>query len=126
MRLNLDENLGRRWVDKIRDAGHEADTVHAEALTDAADVAVIEATVAAGRALVTLDLDFANPLRLPPEQAAGIAVLRVRHRPGRTDLDLVVERLIGGLEHAELAGRLWVIEPDRIRKYEAADDPDRD
>ena len=38
---------------------------------------VIAACGSEARGLVTLDLDFANPLVFPPEDFAGIAVLRV-------------------------------------------------
>jgi predicted nuclease of predicted toxin-antitoxin system len=90
----------------------------------APDVAVLDAAIAAGRALVTLDLDFANPIRFPPRRTPGIAVLRVRDRPGRRDLDLVVSELIQGLSQLALAGHLWVAEPGRIRQYQ--EDPDDD
>ena len=40
-------------------------------------------------------------------------------------MNLVVARLLDGLERADLAGRLWIVEPSRIRQYdedESADD----
>ena len=88
MKLELDESLGRRWAVQLRSAGHDVDTVHDEDLTGAADPAVLEAASDEGRALVTLDLDFANPMRFPPAATAGIAVLRVRDLPGRNDLTI--------------------------------------
>jgi hypothetical protein len=45
------------------------------------DRAVIDAAVAAHRALVTLDLDFADPVRFPPGETSGLIVLRVRTGP---------------------------------------------
>ena len=71
----------------------------------------------ANRVLLTLDLDFANPMRFPPANTSGIAVLRVRERPGRNDVDLVTRRLIFGLAAHNLKARLWVVEPAHIREY---------
>ena len=68
--------------------------------------------------MVSLDLDFANPFRFRPAGTAGIAVLRVRSRPGREDLDQVIDRLMDALATADLTGHLWIVEPDRVRQYE--------
>ncbi len=118
MRLKLDENLGRRWLQQLRDASHDVDGVREEGLSGAPDVDVLAAAVRARRALVTLDLDFANPLRFPPAETAGIAVLRVREGPSRGDLDIVVGRLATALETADLTGQLWIVERERVRQYQ--------
>lgn len=118
MKLKLDENLGRRWAEQLGAAGHDIETVHDENLTGAADPAVLEAASAEGRALVTIDLDFAYPVRFQPAATAGIAVLRVTDRPGRGDLDAVVAQLITALKAADVTRRLWIVEPTRVRQYE--------
>ncbi len=82
MRLKLDENLGLRWAELLRHAGHDVDTVHEESRQGATDDVVLAAAAQASRALVTLDLDFSNPSRFPPAATPGIAVLRVSERPG--------------------------------------------
>lgn len=86
MKLKLDENLGRRWAQQLRDAGHDVHTVWDEHLSGASDIEVLAAAVSESRALVTIDLDFANPIRFPPAGAHGIVVLRLRDRTGRDDL----------------------------------------
>lgn len=43
----------------------------------AEEAALIELCRQEGRAIVTLDLDFANPLRFKPSHFSGIAVLRL-------------------------------------------------
>lgn len=122
MKLKLDENLGRRWASQLGILGHDVHTVFEEGLSGAADVGVLAAAVAEGRALVTLDLDFANPMRFPPDATAGIAVLRLRDRAGRDELDAVVHRLATALADADLTAHLWIVERDRVRQYEAPSD----
>ncbi|MFZ0427037.1 MAG: DUF5615 family PIN-like protein [Acidobacteriota bacterium] len=75
MRLKLDENLGRSAVELFREAGHDVATVWEEELGGASDQNIIKIARSEERCLVTLDLDFANPLLFPPTESAGVAVL---------------------------------------------------
>ena len=86
MKLKLDENLGVRGKHVLDAAGHDACTVAAQKLTAADDRHLIEICRLEGRALVTLDVDFANPLVFPPADYAGIAVIRLPKRPTAADL----------------------------------------
>jgi predicted nuclease of predicted toxin-antitoxin system len=108
VKLKLDENLGRRWAEQLRDGGHDVHTVVDEGLSGANDVDVLAPAVAEERALVTLDLDFANPIRFPPHETAGIAVLRTRDRAGRDELDGLVGRLAIALGEADPS---WALVP---------------
>ena len=99
--------------------------MHDEGLQGASDPVVMDAAVQAGRALVTLDLDFSNPLRFPPSETPGIAVLRVSERPGRNEIEAVVERLVQALAAENLTGiltgHLWIVDVTRVRQYQAPD-----
>lgn len=120
MRFKLYENLGRQAIDLFLEAGHDIATVAEQELQGAADNRLINICRDEGRVLVTLDLDFSNVLRFPPEMYMVIAVLRV---PNPVDLSSIHERirvLLKGAKGEELAGRLWIIEADRIRQF----DPD--
>ena len=118
MRLKLDENLGRRWLQQLRGAGHDVDNVWDEGLSGASDVDVLAAAVRERRALVTLDLDFANPLRFPPSETAGIAVLRVAKVPVEAISTSSSTASPSPLATADLTGQLWIVERERVRQYE--------
>ena len=66
MRLKLDENFGRRSAEFLVAAGHDVATVPSESLCRASDREVAQVCLAEGRCLVTLDLDFGNPLLFKP------------------------------------------------------------
>ncbi|MGH8902891.1 MAG: DUF5615 family PIN-like protein [Egibacteraceae bacterium] len=117
MRVKLDENLGHRTVRLFRDAGHDVATVFDQHLAGAADADVFAVCVSEERVLVTLDLDFANPLRFDPLTTAGIAVLRVPTLPGARDLDEAAARLIAHVEWHSISGHLWIVDRSRIRQY---------
>lgn len=119
MRLKLDENLDARLVQPLPQAGHDVTTVPEQGLRGAADTALFDVCTSEGYVLVTLDLDFANVLRFPPERSPGLVVLR-----GPDDLfptvRLLVRTLIGALAKGEPSGHLWIIEPGRVRIHEAS------
>ncbi|MBP7140338.1 MAG: DUF5615 family PIN-like protein [Opitutaceae bacterium] len=121
MKLKLDENLGERGRGLLEAAGHQVCTVPMQSLQSASDQELLARCTAEGRALVTLDLDFANPLIFPPAQHRGVAVLRVPRKPAPTDLDLALTTLLNALRNRNLDRQLWIVEIGRIREYS----PDR-
>jgi len=118
VKVKIDENLGRGVAELFRRAGVAVSTVPEEGLSGAGDEAVIEVCRAEDRALVTLDLDFANPLRFPPQRYAGIVVLRNPPGGGRDELEALVGQAIAALAERPVSGLLWIVRPDRIRVYE--------
>lgn len=105
-------------------AGHDVATVPEQGLAGAADHRVAEVCGAERRLLVTLDLDFSNPLVFPPERYAGIAVLRLPKRLTPGELDAAVETLITALASRPVEGKLWIVERRRIREYLPKNDDD--
>lgn len=117
MKFKLDQNIGQRGLQLLRDAGHDVATVRDESLESAVDEEIFAAVVSEGRALITLDYDFAQVLRYPPEKSAGIVVLELG---GRASLQALLDRLrtlLVTLQSHSLAGRLWIIEPARVRMH---------
>lgn len=115
MKFKLDENLGHRGAQRLKSAGHDVSTIALQQMIGSSDMRVFEVCAAEGRALVTLDSDFSQVLRFPPEKSAGVAVLSSSGRMTVGLLELLLGQLIEALQHHELSGRLWIVEPGRIR-----------
>ena len=118
MKFKLDENLGNRCVERFRSAGYDVTTVFEEKLYSEPDEIVLSACRAEHRCLVTLDLDFGNPLLFRPSDYDGIAVLRLPPRPSFHDLVEAIQTLLGGLAQSDLTGKLWIVQRGRIRQYQ--------
>ncbi|HET6284847.1 MAG TPA: DUF5615 family PIN-like protein [Polyangia bacterium] len=117
MKFKLDENLGRRGAAVLAAAGHDVATVAGQGMTSAADATLIEHCRAENRCLVTMDLDFSNPLRFPPAKFSGIVVLRPPSRPRIAELESLVRTLAEALTRSTIDGKLWIVEIGRIREY---------
>ena len=118
MKLKLDENLGQRGRKILSAAGHDVETVANQSLESAEDSKLIERCRREKRALVSLDLDFANALHFRPSRYPGIAVLRLPRKPSHGDLLKAIRTLAAGLKREALTGKLWVIEAGRIRVFQ--------
>ena len=118
MKLKLDENLGTRGAELFRQAGHDILTVAQQGLCSATDRNLLEACRAEKRCLITLDLEFGNPLIFRPEDYSGIAVLRLPPSPTPHELFDSLNTLITGLAGRQIEGRLWIIQRGRIREYQ--------
>ena len=124
MKLKLDENIGHRIAALFRVAGHDAVTVKGQGLSGHPDRRIFDECQQEGRCLVTLDLDFANPLLFKPGVTSGIAVIRLPGKPNHEDLVRASRTLIAGMERADVTGRLWIIQPGRLREYSPASEED--
>ena len=78
MRLKLDENIDARLAFVLCDAGHDAVAVREQDLHGTDDIDLYQLCISENRALVTLDQDFSNVLRYPPESTPGQSFFEAR------------------------------------------------
>lgn len=114
MQFKLDENLPLSVQALLLERGHDAHTVAQEGLTGAEDAAVITAAVNEVRIRVTLDVDFADMRAYPPTRHTGVWVLRPE-RQSIQAIESVIENALKLAENEPTAGRLWVIDEQRVR-----------
>lgn len=114
MKFKIDENLPVETVSTFREKGFEADTVGDESLSGADDEAIANRVRAEKRILVTLDLDFSNIRAYPPDEYAGIIVLRLKTQDKPTVLRYV-RRVAAAVEQRNPDDELWIVQHDRIR-----------
>ena len=119
LKLKLDENLGKKLAEPFDSAGFDVETMYDEFLNGAPDTRIIETCLSEQRCLVTLDMDFSNTVLFPPDQCAGIVILRFPKTPGSEDILKTIHFLIPVLKNENnLFGKLWIVRENRIRVYQ--------
>jgi len=113
-KFKLDENLPTEAADVLRGTGHDAVSVRDQQMGGRPDTDVAAVCRQEDRAVVTLDLDFADIRAYPPADYPGIIVLRLAQLDKRRVLS-VMQRLTGLLEQESLAGKLWIVDESSVR-----------
>ena len=122
MKFKLDENLGVLGSDVLIGAGHEVATVLEQQLSGASDVQLYAVCLDEDRVLITLDRDFGQVLRFPPEATAGIVILECPGRLSPTAIVARVNEFVAVLADRPIERELWIVEPGRVRIHQSRDD----
>lgn len=118
MKFKLDENIGTTGKALLEADGHDVMTVAEQRLSGARDEFLYGVVVAEGRALVTLDRDFGEVLRFPPETTAGIVVLASQGRTTKATILARMSDLVTMLRIEGPIGQLWIVEAGRVRIHQ--------
>jgi predicted nuclease of predicted toxin-antitoxin system len=113
--FKTDENLPLEAAALLRGQGIDVATVLEQKLGGHPDADIAAACQRERRALVTLDVDFANIEAYPPADYSGIVVLRLA-RQDKEHVLSVLARLVPHLLKSDLEQRLWIVEETRIRE----------
>jgi predicted nuclease of predicted toxin-antitoxin system len=95
MRLKVDENVPREACDLLNRAGHDAISVGQQGIGCGGDARLYRLCQDERRALVTLDVDFANVRAYDPKSSPGIIGLRLARQDKQRALDAVASTLGG-------------------------------
>lgn len=113
-KFKVDENLPGEAAELLRSAGHDAVSVVDQKMGGQPDVNVASLCQREKRAVVTLDLDFADIRTYPPAQYSGIIVFRLARLDKRRVLS-VIQRLLTVLSEEPLPGKLWIVDESSVR-----------
>lgn len=114
MRFKIDENLPIELANLLEEQGHDARTVVQQNLVGASDIDVLQVCRREKRALLTLDTDFADIRKYPPEDYSGLIIFRL-NKQDKPYVLAIVNRLIGLFQKEPLEHHLWIVEEERIR-----------
>ncbi len=114
MRFKIDENLPEEAAELLRDAGHDSSTILGQSMGGEPDPEVASVCRRERRALVTLDLGFANIRTYPPEEYHGLIVLRLKQQD-KAHVVGVLEQLLPMFETEPLVSQLWIVEEEHVR-----------
>jgi predicted nuclease of predicted toxin-antitoxin system len=117
VKVKLDENLGEAVAAELRAASHDVATIADEHLLGASDPRVLDAAYAERRCLVTLDLEFGNPLLFDPAGYSGIVVIRLPARATHAALVEAVRTLVQAMATRSVVGNLWIVHRNQVREY---------
>jgi len=114
MQFKIDENLPIEIANLLVGASYDAKTVNDQQLQGVKDPILIDVCRTEHRVLVTLDTDFSDIRAYPPEEFAGIIVLRVGSQ-AKNHVSKVFRSIMPLIGREPLIQHLWIVEETKVR-----------
>ncbi len=121
MKLKLDENLSESLVGELTALNHDVDSVRHEGLAGHDDPRIWAAAQAAGRFLITQDLDFSDARKFRPGTHHGLLLVRLPDA-GRTALARRIIEVFRNEDAGSWAGCFIVLSEHKLRILPPAGD----
>ena len=118
MKFKIDECLAPSAKALIEADGHDVMTVAERSLSGANDQRIYEVCRDEDRILVTLDHDFGQTIRFPPEPIAGIVVIECKGRLSPSMIARRIAEFLAVLKTRPIDRELWIVEPGRVRIHD--------
>ena len=120
MQFKIDENLPLEVAKLLLQAGYDTLTIWDQELVGSDDQTIATACQRERRCLITLDKDFADIRTYPPEDFAGLMILRLKQQDKPTILE-IIKKVLTLLPDNPIEQHLWIVEERRIRIRGMAD-----
>ena len=114
-KIKLDENFPPGFLPIFQNELIDASSVYLQNISGADDNLVYKVCQEEDRTLVTFDLDFANIIRYPADDTAGIIVCRIRKKINLEYIRELCMTLVKVISENELTGRLFIVEEHKVR-----------
>ena len=114
MKLLIDQNLDGRTAGLLRELGHEAVNARELGLQTASDSSILDAALAEGRIIVTLDSDFHTMLAIRGLTAPSTILIRL-HAPPAIQACTIIHSICERFEHEIVAGSMVTVDSDSVR-----------
>ena len=114
MKFKIDESLHSDCATLLKEANHDALTVHDQEMTGASDITLADVCKKEQRILISADLDFSDVRHFPPKEYAGLIVIRSKNQSKHKQLE-TIGKIIPLLDKKAIHGYLWIVRGNKIR-----------
>ena len=114
MSFLLDHCVPNKFLNLLKSWGYTATAVNQHIAADSDDSDVIQLAQKLDAVLVTVDMDFSNIFDYPPQNYAGIVV--IRYEPiDEAAVISTLQQALQDLDRDKLRGALIIVQPKRYR-----------